>query len=358
MRARVYPTPPVLASLPMSPAFPCPACGTPNQPGTEACTVCGFLFGGEAIADKCARCGSELGEGSHFCQVCGLEVGSRMRRPVTQRLRVVNTEARRRRARRDGDPEPADPPRPRAPATASGPAAAPPPAQSPAAPGALRGLAQSPMRLVQVNRDGSDGRSFFLPDSQITLGRDEGDLRFEGDAFLSPIHARLELRDSGLWIVDLGSVNGVFLRVYGAAAVFPGDTFLLGHQLLRLDNAPTPREGEMTRQGVRVFGTPLDPAWGRLTLLADGGVPAETYFLRAAQVTFGRESGDILFPSDAFISRQHAQITMGVQDGHVTVTLADLRSANGTYLRIRGQAPLKVGDMFRIGDQLFRVRTD
>ncbi len=353
VRARVYPTPPVLASLSpssMPSPFPCPACGSPNELGSEACNVCGFLFGGEAGVDKCARCGSGLGEGFQFCQVCGLEVGSRMRRPPTQRLRVVNTEARRRRAKRD-EPEAAA--GSSAPSTQVGAAVGSSPARA-----NLGTLSQSPLRLVLVNRDGSDGQSFFLPDSQITIGRHEGDLRFESDEFLSPIHARLELRDSGLWVVDLGSVNGVFLRLFGSASVYPGDAFLLGHQLLRLENAPITPESDMVRQGVRIFGTPLEPAWGRLTLVAAGGAAAETYFLRSAQVTFGRENGDILFPGDAFISRQHAQLAMGVSDGHVTVTLADLRSANGTYLRIRGQAALKVGDMFRVGDQIFRVRMD
>lgn len=335
----------------MPPSIPCPACGSPNVPEAEACTTCGFLLGGApAVPEKCARCGSGLGDGFQFCQVCGLPVSARLPRPVTQRLRVVNTEARRRRGPRRGLED----------SSAGGPeeSGVRPREAAASAPRAASERGGRPLRLVLVNRDGSDGEAFFLPDNQVTIGRSEGDLRFEHDAFLSSIHARLEVRDSGLWVVDMGSQNGVYLRVFGAAPVFPGDLFLIGHQLLRLDNAPSAPGPEMGRQGVRLFGTPLEPAWGRLTLIADGGSGAETYFLRAAQVIFGREQGDIIFPSDAFISRQHAQIAMGVRDGLVTVTLSDLRSANGTYLRIRGQAPLQVGDMFRVGDQIFRVRSD
>ena len=79
---------------------------------------------------------------------------------------------------------------------------------------------------------------------------------------------------------------------------------------------------------------------------------------------FGRELGDIVFPGDPFVSWQHAQLAMEAAapatptsaDAPVTVTLTDLRSANGTYLRARGDVILDPGDMFRVGDQIFRVR--
>ena len=74
---------------------------------------------------------------------------------------------------------------------------------------------------------------------------------------------------------------------------------------------------------------------------------------------FGRELGDIVFPGDPFVSWQHAQLAMEAAapaTPTVTVTLTDLRSANGTYLRARGDVILDPGDMFRVGDQIFRVR--
>ena len=37
------------------------------------------------------------------------------------------------------------------------------------------------------------------------------------------------------------------------------------------------------------------------------------------------------------------------------VTLTDLTSSNGTFLRLDGPHPLKHGDHLRMGDQLFRV---
>ncbi|MEZ4450073.1 MAG: FHA domain-containing protein [Nannocystaceae bacterium] len=344
----------------MSESIPCPACGSPSQPGDDSCSVCGFFLVFEAGAAKCSRCGSSLGDDFQFCQVCGLARGLRLPRPSTQRLKVVTTEVRRRRA----------PARPTAERTALEPEpqrmVTPAPRLLEASPNAVTasdpghpfaGWSTSPLRLVLVNRDGTDGQSFFFPDTQLTLGRSQGDLRFERDEFVSPLHARLEVRADGLWIVDLGARNGVFVRISGSVPVFPGDAFLIGHQLLRLDNVPAP-EGEHDDQGVRIFGTPLDPSWARLTLVGVGGVEAESFYLRAPTVIFGRQTGDILFPTDAFISRQHAQLVMEIQGASMIVALVDLGSANGTYLRIRGEARLGVGDMFRIGDQILRVRKD
>jgi pSer/pThr/pTyr-binding forkhead associated (FHA) protein len=374
-----------------------------------------MVFEEPARADKCSRCGSPLGEDFAFCQVCGLAVGLRHARPQTQRLKVVTTAVRELRKRGTGEhaaqsgefpigqagdsgvaKRPRRGPRRGGRALAGARGGAPPtsearsepPSQAPQAPqpqppesepeawnlpGAtsasasvspaappdpLADLGASPLRLVLVNRDGSDGQGYFLPGERLTIGRTRGDLCFEGDEFLSPQHARLELREGGIFIVDLQSTNGIFVRIDGSVPVFPGDTFLLGHQLLRLDNVPDPPRDEFDGDGVRIFGTPLDPAWACLTRVGYGGVNAETYFLRAAVVVFGREQGDILYRDDAFISRQHAQLAVTVKGTAMAVSLTDLDSANGTYLRVRGEAKVAVGDMFRIGDQIFRVRKD
>jgi hypothetical protein len=47
---------------------------------------------------------------------------------------------------------------------------------------------------------------------------------------------------------------------------------------------------------------------------------------------------------------------MEVHDNSMTVMLEDLDSANGTYLRIRGAVNVPYGGMFRVGDQIFRLR--
>jgi len=86
----------------------------------------------------------------------------------------------------------------------------------------------------------------------------------------------------------------------------------------------------------------------------------------------GRESGDVVFTEDPFLSRRHAAIRVldassrrdeGRPDEarsdekrrSPTFALVDLGSSNGSFLRIRGEIDLLAGDHFRVGQQLFRV---
>jgi pSer/pThr/pTyr-binding forkhead associated (FHA) protein len=368
----------------MSEWIPCPACGSESGPEASACAVCGYRLDVETRdSGKCARCGSGLGQGFEFCQICGLRVQSRRTRPVTQSLRLIS--------RPRGEPAastpvstpaivapaasfepPAATPEPAA-ATPVAPVAAaeapvaewtpptqqrvsPAPSSTGPTPAPRRTPGASKLRLVLVQRDGSEGEVIPLGDAPLVIGRWQGDLRFPADEFLGASHARVDPAPDGVIVSDLGTRNGIYCRISRPEPVFPGDLFLLGHHLLRLENIPLAgREQEPGSDGVRGFGTPLQPAWGRLVLLGQGGAEAETHYLRHPQVVFGRELGDIVFPADPFVSWQHAQLVMEV-GATTTVTLTDLRSANGTYLRARGDVMLQAGDMFRVGDQIFRVR--
>jgi pSer/pThr/pTyr-binding forkhead associated (FHA) protein len=78
----------------------------------------------------------------------------------------------------------------------------------------------------------------------------------------------------------------------------------------------------------------------------------------------GRESGDIVFTDDPFLSRRHAVIRFE-RDANGQIpgvgprfSLGDLGSSNGTFLQIREEVRLKDGDHFRIGQQLFRIDLD
>jgi pSer/pThr/pTyr-binding forkhead associated (FHA) protein len=228
---------------------------------------------------------------------------------------------------------------------------------APGYPGPAFAPAPAPMWLALVGRDGSEKQNFPLDAGQLHVGRTQGEIRFAQDQFVSPLHVRITKVEGGIHLTDLASRNGVYVRIGNSELVYPGDLFLLGHQLLRLENLPTRTDdGSPDGEGVRGFGTPLEPAWGRISLVGVGDVVADSYCLRGTQVVFGRESGDVLFPHDAFLSRQHARLRMELRAGAMSVVLEDLGSANGTYLRMRGQAMLHAGDMFRVGDQILRVR--
>jgi pSer/pThr/pTyr-binding forkhead associated (FHA) protein len=216
----------------------------------------------------------------------------------------------------------------------------------------------SSMRLVLVGRDGREGEAFPIPVAGIEIGR-EGAIAFPSDPFVSPQHAKLTPIDGGVHLADLGSRNGVYLRLTEPTPVYPGDLFLLGNQLLRLDRLEAPwQEQPLDPNGVRGFGSPVKPPWAVLVRICVGDIEDDRYHLRGTEMTIGREQGEIVFPSDGFLSRAHARVRMDVHDNAMTVMLEDLGSANGTYLRIRGAMNVPYGAMFRIGDQIFRLRHD
>jgi pSer/pThr/pTyr-binding forkhead associated (FHA) protein len=111
--------------------------------------------------------------------------------------------------------------------------------------------------------------------------------------------------------------------------------------------------GPATHHGTLLFGTPQAPRFARLTLRTVEGVARDVFYLRRPETVLGRESGDIVFTDDPFLSRRHAIIQYDRENKRFL--LADLGSSNGTFVQIRGDVGLRDSDQFRVGQQLFRV---
>ena len=79
-----------------------------------------------------------------------------------------------------------------------------------------------------------DGSAYPLFGDSVTLGRERGDINFPDDGYVSGLHARLFTKDGKVYVNDLGSSNGTFLKVHGERAVGDGSFVLLGQQLFRL----------------------------------------------------------------------------------------------------------------------------
>jgi hypothetical protein len=80
------------------------------------------------------------------------------------------------------------------------------------------------------------GRSFPLADGQTELGRGEVAAIRVRDRHVSRRHARLSVREGGLWIEDLGTANGVLVngqRVARPRPLMDGDLIEVGTTLMR-----------------------------------------------------------------------------------------------------------------------------
>jgi hypothetical protein len=87
-----------------------------------------------------------------------------------------------------------------------------------------------------------------------------------------------------------------------------------------------------------------------IQLITEGGQVGEVHSLDKPQTTIGRVDGELVFPHDGYMSGKHAVIVE--RDGRFF--LSDLKSRNGTFVRIKGEVELNPGDMFLVGKQLFR----
>jgi len=79
------------------------------------------------------------------------------------------------------------------------------------------------------------GAAFPLLGDSVTLGRERGEINFPDDGYVSGLHARVTLRDGRVYLADLGSSNGTFIKVNGERAVGHDSFVLLGQQLFRLN---------------------------------------------------------------------------------------------------------------------------
>lgn len=210
------------------------------------------------------------------------------------------------------------------------------------------------VNLIAINEDSTDGARIPLKFNETILGR-SGDSRFPSDAFLSPRHCRLLVEGRSLYIEDLNSLNGTFIRVRGEVPLQPGDSFLAGRQLLRFERFEQVVSNKARSvDGTRYMGSPASGGDFKLVQIGIGNITLNVYCLSENGAVFGRETGDIVFNRDRFMSGRHAQIYPR-EDG--VYCLLDLNSSNGTWFKINGKTQLSNGDLIFLGQQLFRVES-
>lgn len=228
------------------------------------------------------------------------------------------------------------------------------PTQRPREPAPAGKLDRAGPCLMVIAQDGTEGRSYPIGNTQVDIGREEGEVQLPNDRFICPRHARLFRTGSRLTIQDLSSVNGIYKRLRYPVKLEHADVFLLGLAVLKFELFAAGEQhlkGAIER-GTQVFGSPPSPRYARLSELTMEGVSRSIFVVVREETILGREVGDIVFSSDPFMSRRHAAITRNNSDG--SFSLLDLGSSNGTFVRIRGQAELAPGDHVRIGQHLFR----
>lgn len=79
------------------------------------------------------------------------------------------------------------------------------------------------------------GNSYPVPPQGIHLGRERGDVVFPEDGYVSGLHCRVNSEVGHVFLTDVGSSNGTFVRVSNESYVPQGTYVLMGQQLFRAE---------------------------------------------------------------------------------------------------------------------------
>jgi pSer/pThr/pTyr-binding forkhead associated (FHA) protein len=90
-------------------------------------------------------------------------------------------------------------------------------------------------RLRQLSVAGTTRDVWHLVRPELVLGREEGDVTFPDDEFMSRRHAAVRRQGAKARLEDLNSSNGTFVRVRADRELKQGDVLRMGDQLLRLE---------------------------------------------------------------------------------------------------------------------------
>src|SRR2546430_426130 len=179
----------------------CPFCGGRAGGARPFCPHCGRRLSAPGSGPTCGRCGSPVGPATRFCATCGAPVGD----PVPAR-RV--------------------------------------------SPGAPR--SGGSITLVLLDDAGTPAQRFERTAPDTTIGRQDGDIRFPDDGFLSPLHAKISWEQDALVVRDLGSRNGTWVFLEAPHRLLDGDLLLIGSQVIRFRRlgypGPHPPDADATRR--------------------------------------------------------------------------------------------------------------
>jgi pSer/pThr/pTyr-binding forkhead associated (FHA) protein len=291
---------PTVASQGGAPAA-CPFCGTTTSALQPFCPQCGRRLSAPGSGPTCPRCASPVGPSNPFCATCGA------------------------------------------------------PLVEPSAPRRVSGATRShtTITLVLLDDQGIPVQRYERKTPDTTIGRQDGDLRFPEDVFLSPLHAKISWEQDVLVVRDLGSRNGTWVFIQAPHRLADGDLLLIGSQVIRFRRlgypGPHPPDADSTKRMGSLI--PSADIASLTQLRSDGSVRDVIQLSPGRDVAIGREQGDWIFPYDPSMSARHALVRSEDAD----FVVLDANSRNGIAIAARGDVSLAHDSRILVGDKLLRV---
>jgi thioredoxin reductase/pSer/pThr/pTyr-binding forkhead associated (FHA) protein/ferredoxin len=187
--------------------------------------------------------------------------------------------------------------------------------------------------LVSLLSEDAVEKRFAITTEVTRIGRKTDGVQCD-DPHLAEHHATLTKRGSQYIIEDTGAGSGVWLRARGQ----------VGHVLA---------EGDFVWVGAQVLMATKQAGKWAVAHYDASGVRKSTYEVGADGLFVGKSSAAQLDAKDKTLSRRHAHFL--IEEGKLTVS--DVGSLNGTYVRLSAPTPLCSGDEIRVGTKRLRFES-
>jgi ABC transport system ATP-binding/permease protein len=208
--------------------------------------------------------------------------------------------------------------------------------------------------MFQLVIEDDSGRTTVVPlppsREEITIGRKEGNTIRLIEQNISRNHARLVKSQTGYFIEDRGSYNGIKVngdRITGRRFLKENDQIALGDYrlFLKIDKE---KEVKATQQEIKaVPQETLKQTLRPKLCLISGPLAGKTFTIQQDEILLGRTDENDIILTHPSISRNHAKISL--QNG--IYNIVDLGSANGVRVNGEeyGKTDLKPGDKIDLG---------
>lgn len=207
--------------------------------------------------------------------------------------------------------------------------------------------------LQHLTRDGTVAAEYTLTQQGFRVGGTEGDITFSTDSAIRAVQAQFSLEEGQPMVEDVSKRGGIFVRLIATHTLEQGEVVAMGAQLFKFVSQPD-LVATATLLGKTLSNVSQllnESAAKFVPVNRDGSERQEDYPLLQEEVSFGRLSGTYTFSDDALLSRSHARVYHRGEN----FFLEDLRTRNGTFIKVRGKVHLPFDAPVLLGRQVFRV---
>ena len=205
-------------------------------------------------------------------------------------------------------------------------------------------------KLILISGEDFDGMTFYLNATEHTLGRGNCSIPFPEDLYLSDQHVNFFYRDNQIYMKDLDSQNGTFIRVHEPRLIKNQDVFLAGSCRFRLEYLAKYNQFPR-RDGTMIFVSPPRQGSFRIVQIMEGGILGRVHSALNDEIVIGRDGADLTVSDDIHMSSKNTKIYRN-QDG---IFIEDINSKNGTYIEVKTERKLANNDYIFAGKKLLRV---